>query len=224
MDDESALALHKKQMEMPMTQTELFEAVTQEQSIPEETKDKYTDSSIADEPVTVSSERKGSDLAALREEMAGLRRDFQSKVMYDAGKQRQLDTLHEELETYRRGFHFQLLRPVFTDLVALRNDMERVAVGLANGEQNRGTAQELTQFCDQIDEILRRNGVERFTVQGDEFDAKRQRVVATIDTVDPALDKRVAERLRPGYMYEERIVAQAEQVRAYRYIPTQPNE
>ena len=78
----------------------------------------------------------------------------------------------------------------------------------------------------QIEEILRRNGVERFTTSSDTLDAKRQRVIDTTPTADPALDKRVAERLKPGFEYEGRIVLQAEQVKTYRYVPqdAQPTE
>ncbi|HEY8324221.1 MAG TPA: nucleotide exchange factor GrpE [Ktedonobacterales bacterium] len=165
-----------------------------------------------------------TDIATLRSELVGLRRDFQSKLMYDEGKQRQLDTLHQELESYRRGFHFQTLRPVLTDLITLYGDVEKVSAHLAQQEQAADAARELAHVRDQIEEILRRNGVERFTVSGAEFDARRQRVVAFVETNDPAQDKRIAEHLRPGFEYEGRIITQLEQVSAYRFVAAPAEE
>lgn len=162
--------------------------------------------------------------AEIRDALIGLRRDFESKLMYDESKQRQLDVLHAELETYRRGFHFQLLRPIITDLISLYNDMDRVFARLAGHELSTPVAHEVAQFRDQVEEILRRNGVERFTTPGEEFDAKRQRVVAFVETTDPTLDKHVAEHLRPGVEYEGKIVTQPEQVSAYRFVAAPTEE
>ncbi len=177
-----------------------------------------------EKPFAAAMDRIPADIAALREEVTGLRRDFQSKLMYDDGKQRQLDTLHQELETYRRGFHFQTLRPVITDLITLYDDLEKVSARLAQQEQTADVARELVHARDQIEEILRRNGIEHFAVPGAEFDARRQRVIAFVETTDQTQDKRVAEHLRPGFEYEGRIVTQPEQVSAYRFVATPPEQ
>lgn len=159
-----------------------------------------------------------ADLAEIRDTLSALRRDFESKLMYDAGKQRQLDMLHEELENHRRGFHFQALRPVISDLIVLHTDMDKVATRLGGHEAYAETAQEIAQFRDQVEEILRRIGVEPYTSQADEFDAKRQRATSTVETTDQANDKRVAARLRPGFEYDGKVVVQPEQVQTYRYV------
>jgi len=159
-----------------------------------------------------------ANLAEIRDTLLALRRDFESKLMYDAGKQRQLDMLHEELETYRRGFHFQVLRPVISDLIVLYTDMDKVAARWASDESHAETGQEIAQFRDQVEEILRRISVEPYTSQTDEFDAKRQRAISTVETTDQANDKRVAARLRPGFEYDGTIVVQPEQVQIYRYV------
>jgi molecular chaperone GrpE (heat shock protein) len=159
-------------------------------------------------------------LAEMHEALMALRRDFESKLMYDAGKQRQLDILHEELETYRRGFHLQLLRPMITDLIALYSDMDKVVARLTSQSGHADAVDEIEHFRAQIEEILRRNGIERYTSHADMFDAGRQRVVSTIETSDPANDKRIAERIRSGFEYEGKIVVQVEQVKTYRYVPS----
>lgn len=163
-------------------------------------------------------------LTEIFDELASLRRDFEAKVMYDAGQQRQLDVLHEELESYRRGFHLQLLRPVITDLITLYGDMDKVAARLVSQETHADAAQEIAHFRDQVEEILRRNGVERYSSQSDEFDGSRQRAIAAVETSDLANDKRIAERLRPGFEYEGRVIVQAEQVKTYRFVPPMTGE
>jgi molecular chaperone GrpE (heat shock protein) len=182
------------------------------------------DSPIIAEPGTWSSTEhdqvsSSERLAVILNELANLRRDFEAKVVYDTGQQRQLDVLHEELESYRRGFHLQLLRPMITDLITLYSDMDKVAARLVTQETHADAAREIAQFRDQVEEILRRNGVERYTSPSEEFDGSRQRAIAAVETNDPANDKRVAERLRPGFEYEGRVIVQAEQVKTYRFVP-----
>src|SRR5579862_6730335 len=52
-----------------------------------------------------------------------LRQDFETKLMYDASKERQIDGMHQELQGYREGLHFRLLRPMFHDLIAMYDDL-----------------------------------------------------------------------------------------------------
>ena len=158
-------------------------------------------------------------LTGIQDELAALRRDFESKLQYDTGKQQQLDTMHQELESYRRGLHLQLLRPIFTDLIAFYADLDKV---IQRRKSESAQTEDLARYQEQIEEILRRNGVERYDTTDDTLDPKRQRVIDTVPTADPAQDKRIAERLKPGFEYEGRIVFQPEQVKTYCYSPATP--
>lgn len=191
---------------------------------PTNTQDTATAADMASQSVDTWQAENSARLAGIQDELAALRRDFESKLQYDASKQQQLDTMHQELESYRRDSRLQVLRPIFTDLITLYADLDKV-IQRWKSEQ-KAEQQTLTQYQEQIEEVLRRNGAERFTTSDDTLDAKRQRVIDTTPTTDPALDKRVAERLKPGFEYEGRIVLQAEQVKTYRYVPqdAQPTE
>jgi molecular chaperone GrpE (heat shock protein) len=161
-------------------------------------------------------------LQHLLEEMQALRREFQTKLLHDDAKQRQLDALHAELQEHRRGMHFQLLRPVFTDLIALLDDMASVSTHHAHEPGDGSAASSLSpldQIREHLLETLERNGVQAYTSADSVFDRERQRAIAVVETSDPALDKRVAVRVRPGYLYDGRIVVRAEQVKTYRYTP-----
>lgn len=160
------------------------------------------------------------ELRNIMDELQALRREFQTKFLYDDAKQRQLDTMHVELQEHRLGMHYQLLRPVFTDLIALLDDMASVSVHLAREQEENGSASRadyLETFREQIEETLRRNGVEQYSNPSTTFERERQRAIGVVETADPVLDKYVAESVRPGYIYDGRIVVRAEQVKTYRY-------
>lgn len=158
------------------------------------------------------------NIALLLNEMQHLRQDFEAKVKYDMSKERLIESLHRELQTYREGLHFRVLRPVFTDLITMHDDIGKVINTVPPGsdalfEQLRQT---LTMFQEMVEDILRRNGAESFTVEGTAFQPSRQRILRVVPTTDFALDKQIARRVRKGFSYEE-IVLRAEVVETYKY-------
>src|SRR5258708_15037291 len=69
-------------------------------------------------------------LQQLLGEMRGLRKDFETKVKYDENKQRLIDSLHSELQGYREGLYFKILRPVFLDMIDMHDDLGKLAEAL----------------------------------------------------------------------------------------------
>ena len=61
-------------------------------------------------------------------------------------------------------------------------------------------------FQQGIEDILYRQGVEPFHVDGEAFDPRRQRAVVAIPTEDPSQNKAVAERLRKGFRSGDRVI------------------
>lgn len=158
-------------------------------------------------------------IPALLEEMQSLRQDFETKVKYDESKERLIDTLHKELQAYREDLHFKILRPVFIDLISMYDDFAKVIDALCKKAPDSSADQEmqnLQSFQEMIEEILRRNGVEAFEVEEDLFLGSKQRIVRTVETIDPALDKRIARRVRRGFAYENRAL-RPEVVEVYKY-------
>lgn len=153
-------------------------------------------------------------------EMQSLKEDFDTKVKYDESKERLIDSLHQELQAYREGLHFKILRPIFIDLIAMHDDLGKLIQNATTEEpdliSNR-TAKNLESFQDTIEEILRRNGVETFSLNGDAFLPNKQRAIQAIDTIDPALDKQVARKVRKGFEYDGRVL-RPELVVTYRTI------
>jgi molecular chaperone GrpE len=155
----------------------------------------------------------------MMEEMQRLREDFDTKIKYDESKQLLIDSLHKELQTYREGLHFKILRPIFMDLISMYDDLDKLLEDILSKENgiSRQMLRSLKSFQESIEEILRRNGVEAFSVEGDAFVSGKQRVLKVVDTNDSALDKQVVRRVRKGFEYDGRIL-RPEMVEVYRAI------
>lgn len=157
------------------------------------------------------------EMLHLLEEMRQLRRDFDTKVKYDESKERQIMLLHNELQ-HREHLHFNILRPVLVDLIALYDDISKMLDGskeeVLTATRWRGNLQSIQ---DTIEEVLRQNGAEAFNVAGTTVNPERQRIVKAIETDDPSLDKQVARRLRKGFLYDTKVL-RPEWVEVYRYL------
>lgn len=154
-------------------------------------------------------------------EMQTLRHDFETKVKYDESKERQVDSLHRELQAYREGLHFKILRPVLIDLIGMHDDLGKLierACAEASIEAVERMIANLESFQDTIEETLKRNGAEPFNIDGIAFVPNKQRALQTLDTLDPIQDRQVARRLRKGFEYDGKIV-RPELVVIYRVIP-----
>jgi molecular chaperone GrpE len=157
-------------------------------------------------------------LAAIRQ----LSQMFDARFAYDQTKERVIDQLHAEVLQHRADLRFDLLRPIFADLVALHDDLAGLADAVArDASLPDRLRQSIPSYVTTIEEILERNGVEPFEDEGREFNGKRQRVARAVPTADPAEHGRIAGRSRKGFAYGERVV-RPESVMAFRY--TRPPE
>lgn len=160
--------------------------------------------------------------ASITKGMENLQNAFDSKIKYDGSKDKIIDSLHTELQTYRDDLVFKILRPVITDLIDMHRDINSM-LGYekkTDGETVPTTRllNTLESFQSTIVEILARNEVEAFSEPGESFVPKRQRSIRVLETDDPAKDGTIADRLRCGFIYEDRLIAH-EQVAVYRYQP-----
>lgn len=156
-------------------------------------------------------------VGSLEKEVAGLRADFAAKIRYDAVKERQIASMHEELQGFRAGLHLRLLQPVFIDLIALHDE-------LADAANADNALAGLDEFRKSVLETLYRNGVSSYSVESDEVDTARQRVIEAVATDDKTLDRHVQRRARVGFEYDNGKVLRPEWVVAYRHTPVAGGE
>jgi molecular chaperone GrpE (heat shock protein) len=152
---------------------------------------------------TETSTARDDVLDEIRTELAGLH--TQSKFLNEV-----VDRLYTENERLRRAESRSAPRPAIRELIKLADDWRSRTVAV---RENADLALLCGEVVEDVTMILERQGVEEFGVEpGTEFDRRQHRAVGTRPTDDEALDGRVAELRRPGYLEEDRVVRFAEVV------------
>jgi molecular chaperone GrpE len=149
----------------------------------------------------------------LGRQLDGLQTLFEREIRAEATREKVVDRLHAELQEYKQDLLLNVLRPVFVDLIQLHDDIGKMLAARSTGEgEGEGEVRRLLDimqgYQQGIEDILYRQGVEPYTQEGDTFDPRRQRAVATVPTDDPSLAKTIAVRHRKGFQTQggERMI------------------
>lgn len=145
---------------------------------------------------------------SLSKQIATLQTMLETRFTVDGHKDKIIDRLHEELQLYKNDLVSQVLKPVLTDLIRLHDDMSKILRDLKDKPtyEVKDVLRSLESFPDDIVDILSRQGLEPYHADtGTTFDPKIQTVISKVLTSDSSLDKGVAESLRPGFMWGDRI-------------------
>lgn len=162
--------------------------------------------------------------SSLEKSMSSLQKDFETKIKYDKSKDGTIDSLHRELQTYREDLAFKFLRPLVLEFTRLTDQMRSLASKYKESSQpSEATnfANDLDNFILDIQEAISLHGFEFFQVEDEVFDRSQQKAQKTIDTYNSELNKHIAERIRVGLRYQERVV-RPELVTVYRYVTPEP--
>ncbi|MDB5353232.1 MAG: hypothetical protein JWN86_4479 [Planctomycetota bacterium] len=158
-------------------------------------------------PILKGIEGIGQMLGGKLEALATL---FDREIRAESTREKVVDRLHAELQEYKQDLLLNILRPIFVDLIQLHDDVGKIAASLrSEGDMDGGISRfrELVIGVQQgIEDILYRQGVEPFSHDSDNFDARRQRAVSTVPTEDASLGRKVAERFRKGFISGEKII------------------
>lgn len=162
--------------------------------------------------------------STLEKSMSSLQKDFDTKIKYDKSKDSTIDSLHRELQTYREDLAFKFLRPLVLDFTRLTDQMRSLSARYKESDRSS----EAASFADDLDnlildiqEAISLHGFEFFRVENPIFDRSQQKAQKTINTDDSELDKHIAERIRVGLRYQEKVV-RPELVTVYRYVTPKP--
>ncbi|MFW5936535.1 MAG: nucleotide exchange factor GrpE [Desulfosalsimonas sp.] len=151
-----------------------------------------------------------ADIAAIKESINILSEHFESKLKYDAHKNKVIDELHRSLQDYRDGILKKYLQRIFTDVIKIIDDVRKLTGYYRDQPLTQENTAKLIQYLEDVahdlEDIFAWEGVVSFSSDSDMLDATRQRVVSKIETEDPAKDKMVAERLRPGYEWDGKVI------------------
>jgi molecular chaperone GrpE len=148
--------------------------------------------------------------AHLGRRLDALQTTLERELRAEATRERVIDRLHGELQEYKQDLLLKVQRPIFVDLIQLHDDIGKMIDARASTDAERDRALAvgpiLQSIQTAIEDILYRQGVEPFSLAGDEFDARKQRAVSTVPADDPSLNKTVAARLRKGFESGERVI------------------
>jgi molecular chaperone GrpE len=139
-----------------------------------------------------------------------LRSMFERESRAEVTRERVIDRLHAELQEYKQDLLLKVQRPIFVDLIQLHDDIGKMIEARtpsdAGAERTASAQGILESIQTAIEDILYRQGVEPFALEGTEFDARKQRAISTLATEDPALNKTVAVRLRKGFIAGDKLI------------------
>jgi len=154
------------------------------------------------------------------ETLTALQNGFESKIKYDASKERIIDSLHKELQSYRDGLHLKILRPIFFDLMGMHDDVTNLLKHNQPLDNESDTTtrlrKNLVSFQETIESVLEKHGVIAYNEPGEKFFPQRQRALRVELTNDPNKDQIICERIRKGFEYDSKIL-QPETVVLYKY-------
>lgn len=146
----------------------------------------------------------------IRTELSGLAQDFDTKLKYDAHKNKVIDELHQSLQDYRDGLLKKYLKRIITDVIKIVDDVRKLTGHYReqpfSEENNAKLIQYLEDIAHDLEDTFAWEGVVSFNTESDLLDPVRQRVVNKIGTADAAKDKMIAERLRPGYEWDGKVI------------------
>ncbi len=159
----------------------------------------------------------------MNRKLDALQTAFDREIRAEATREKVVDRLHAELQEYKQGLILGILRPVFIDLIQLHDDIGKMAdARQATDDAHPEVDRLLTMilgYQQAIEDILYRQGVETFTLEGDTFDPRRQRALSTVATDDATLNKKVAARIRPGFQSGDKVI-RPEFVTVHAHKPT----
>jgi molecular chaperone GrpE len=146
----------------------------------------------------------------LGRKLDGLQTLFEREIRAEATREKVVDRLHAELQEYKQDLLLNVLRPVFVDLIQLHDDIGKMVAAQPAGVEGevRRLLEIMQGYQQGIEDILYRQGVEPYLQDGDAFDPRRQRAVATVPTDDPGRVKTIAVRHRKGFQTQggERVI------------------
>jgi molecular chaperone GrpE (heat shock protein) len=168
-----------------------------------------------------------SGLQIIADQLQELSASFESKLKYDAHKNKIIDELHQELQKHREGLVQKHLHSMVTDIIKVIDDIRKFKSHYETADASEYTPAQLLDFMEEIaadlEDLFSWQGITAFTCDVKLFDNTRQRVVKKLETDDPSMDKAIAQSLRPGYQWDGKIL-RPELVSVYVYDNTEKGD
>jgi len=151
-----------------------------------------------------------NEIREIRRRIDHLAGHFEGKLKYDEHKNQIIDELHGQLQDFREGIIKKHLVSIVSDLIKIIDDTRKFKAYYETENRPKDTTERLLDFIGQIssdlEDLFTFQGIFPYTCPGNQHDSVRQRIIRKIPTNDPEKNRLVAERLRPGYEWEGKVI------------------
>lgn len=159
----------------------------------------------------------------LSRQMSELKDLFNQKIANDKYKDQLFDKMHAELVKYQQGSVDKMVDDMAMDVILLSDTTKQIINKYKDSEPSEENyIRLLNQFqgiSDELEDILFRQSIEPYSVEDDEFDPKKQRVIGKVTTDNKELNNKVASKVVVGYEKDNGQVLRRENVNIYKYQP-----
>jgi len=148
---------------------------------------------------------------------------FKDKILYDITKEKQVDKLHSELQTYKQDVIFKATKPLISSIIYIYDDMDKMIQRYTNNPEEldlKKMMNILETLKEDIEILLEENGITQFSEEfKTKFDPKTQQLIKKIPIGDKEQVGEVVEKIRPGFENITEIIRK-ERVAVYVYDET----
>lgn len=157
-------------------------------------------------------------VTGIASELNSVKGILKKRLSYDETKEKAFDRLYEELDSFKKNTAFNAIRPLFVDMILLFDRIENVRQEMkqAQGSNTIDFPELLKTLSEEITEILYRHGTDVINSASATFDPMLQQAIAAQPTTDEAENNTIAQVVRRGFKYQDRII-RPEEVIVRRY-------
>jgi len=141
----------------------------------------------------------------VKEQLTGKEEEYLSALQYQKAE---LENYKRRTEKEKQEFGKYLIKGFILDLLPIKDSLE-VAIEHARADENsEGLLKGMEMTVKQINELLKREGLEEIEADGEQFDPFKHEVVAK-EIAEDHPENTVIEVMRKGYMFHGKVIRPA---------------
>lgn len=185
--------------------------------------EKDTSKKVTKSEVVKKKAKKETVGTKLLKQVSELKDLFNQKIANDEYKNQLFNKMHAELVKYQQGSVNKMVDDMAMDVILLSDNTKQTINKYKDSEPSEENYTKLlNQFqgvSDELEDILFRQSIEPYSIDDDEFDPKKQRVIGKVATDKKELNNKVASKGVVGYEKDNGQVLRRENVNIYKYQP-----
>lgn len=155
----------------------------------------------------------------ITEQLNELQQCFNNKIAEDAHKNKLFDDMHRQLVSYQNGVIDKITETLVLDIIQLIDSAKRYYRLYEKKDPTEdnyiGLLKIVKGISEDLEDILYRQNIESYQVDGEEVDVKRQKIIRIVETDDRSRDNLIAERVAEGYEKEGKVI-RPERIKIYK--------